>query len=118
MLLKNLATLSFGVVLALKALAKDKELYSADLTPIESDNETLSDEKPGYKICTAYPIDDYCAFDATAIAPTRQKTAIFGSKVAPCKLQNLDLPSSDTYVFSAALALMSEPLASTPEKTA
>ncbi|AZC34405.1 hypothetical protein C4K38_6490 [Pseudomonas chlororaphis subsp. piscium] len=116
MLLKNLAIASFGLVFSLKAMAKDKELYSADLTRIENSKKTLGNEKSGYRICTGYLANDYFAFDAAAISPTRQKTAIFGSQTAPCKLENLNLPSSDRYVFSAALELMPKSLTSTPEK--
>lgn len=114
MLLKNLATVSFGVLLSLKALADDKTLYSADLTRVESNKKKLNDEKSSYKVCTNYRVDDVYAFDAAALGPTSQKTAIFGSKIAPSKLQGLlDLPLNDTYVFTAALELMPESLTST-----
>ncbi|MGY4820273.1 hypothetical protein ACVNP3_30565 [Pseudomonas chlororaphis subsp. piscium] len=116
MLLKNLATAPFGLVFSLKD--KDKELYSADLTRIENRKKTQGNEKSSYKICTGYLANDYFAFDAAAIGPTRQKTAIFGSQTAPCKLENLNLPSSDKYVFSAALELVPKSLTSTPEKNA
>ncbi|AZD05420.1 hypothetical protein [Pseudomonas chlororaphis] len=115
MLLKNLATVSLGVVLSLKAMIKDEEVYRPDLTTIENRKKTLADEQSNYRIRSDYPASDYFAFDAAAIDPTAQKTAIFGSKTASCKLQNLNLPTSDTYVFSAALELTPEP--STPEKT-
>ncbi|MDD2102481.1 hypothetical protein SOP85_12570 [Pseudomonas sp. YuFO20] len=106
MLLKNLATVSFGVLLSLKALADDKELYGADLTRIESNKNKLSDEKSDYRIVTAYRAEDFFAFDAAAIGPASQKTAIFGSNLAPDKLQGLvELSSSDAYVFTAALSM-------------
>nr|WP_180204681.1 hypothetical protein [Pseudomonas sp. SbOxS1]NYU04675.1 hypothetical protein [Pseudomonas sp. SbOxS1] len=108
MLLKNLASVSFGVLLSLKAWADDKALYSADLTHIESNENKLIDEQSSYKICTDYRVDDFFAFDAAALGPANQ-TAIFGSKIAPCKLQSLvELTTSDTYVFAAALELMRE----------
>ncbi|QTT85996.1 hypothetical protein [Pseudomonas chlororaphis] len=116
MLLKNLATASFGLVFSLKAMTKDKELYSADLTRIENSKKTLGNEKSGYRICTGYLANDYFVFDAAAIGPTHQKTAIFGSQTAPCKLKNLNLPSSDRYFFSAVLELVPKSLTSTPEK--
>lgn len=104
MRLKNFATVSFGVLLSLKAMAGYKELYSVDLAQIESNKKKLDDESSIYRICTSYRINDYFAFDATAIGV--QQTAIFGSKIAPCKLQSLlELPLSNTYVFSAALEL-------------
>ncbi|AUF99431.1 hypothetical protein CXQ81_02100 [Pseudomonas sp. 09C 129] len=115
MLLKNLVTVSLGVVLSLKAMIKDEEVYRPDLTTIENRKKTLADEQSNYRIRSDYPASDYFAFDAATIDPTAQKTAIFGSKTALCKLQNLNLPTSDTYVFSAALELTPEP--STPEKT-
>ena len=111
MQLKNLATVSFGVLLSVKAMAYEDEPPSADLTRIESNKKTLSDEKARYKICTNYRVNDLFAYDAAAIGPTSQKTAIFGSKIAPCKLQSLlDIPLNDAYVFSAALDLMPESL--------
>ncbi|AZC54179.1 MULTISPECIES: hypothetical protein [Pseudomonas] len=116
MLLKNLATAPFGLVFSLKD--KDKELYSADLTRIENSKKTQGNEKSSYKICTGYLANDYFAFDVAAISPTRQKTVIFGSQTAPCKLENLNLPSSEKYVFSAALELVPKSLTSTPEKNA
>lgn len=104
MRLKNFATVSFGVLLSLKAMAGYKELYSVDLASIESNKKKLDDESSSYRICTSYRINDYFAFDAAGIGA--QQTAIFGSKIAPCKLQSLlDLPLSDAYVFSAALEL-------------
>ncbi|NUU36889.1 hypothetical protein [Pseudomonas sp. C2B4] len=104
MLLKKFATVSIGVLLSLKAMAGYKELYSVDLAQIESNKKKLSDEHYSYKICTNYRTNEYFAFDATAIG--NQKTAIFGSKIAPCKLQSLlDLPQSDAYLFSAMLEL-------------
>ncbi|GAB6402688.1 hypothetical protein [Pseudomonas sp. MHK4] len=106
MLLKNLATVSFGVLLSLKALADDKELYGADLTRIESNKNKLNDEKSDYRIVTAYRAEDFFAFDAAAISPASQKTAIFGSKLAPEKLQGLvEVSESDAYVFTAALSM-------------
>ena len=108
MLLKNLASVSFGVLLSLKALADDKELYNADLMRIESNKNKLSDDQSGYKICTDYRVDDFFAFDAAALGPVNQ-TAIFGSKIAPCKLQSLvELTMSDAYVFAASLEIMPE----------
>ena len=93
MQLKNLATVSFGVLLSVKAMAYEDEPHSADLTRIESNKKTLNDEKARYKICTNYRVNDLFAFDAAAIGPTSQKTAIFGSKIAPGKLQSLlDIP--------------------------
>ena len=109
MLMKNLATASFGVMLSLKAMATDKELYNADMTRIESNKNSLSEEQADYKICSDYRVDDFFAFDASAIGSAAQQTAIFGSKIAPQKLQSLlDLPLNDTYVFSAALELVPE----------
>jgi len=106
MLMKNLATASFGVMLSLKAMATDKELYNADMTRIESNKNSLSEEQADYKICSDYRVDDFFAFDASAIGSASQQTAIFGSNIAPEKLQSLlDLPLNDTYVFSAALEL-------------
>jgi hypothetical protein len=108
MLLKKCATLSFGLLLSLKAMAGYKELYNVDLAQIESDKKKLSDAYSSYKTCTSYPVTEYFAFDAAAIGD--QKTAIFGSKIAPCKLQSLlDLPANDAYVFSASLTLTPEP---------
>ncbi|MFJ2689929.1 hypothetical protein [Pseudomonas sp. NPDC087336] len=108
MLLKNLASVSFGVLLSLKAWADDKALYNADLTHIESNENKLAEEQSSYKICTDYRVDDFFAFDAAALGSASQ-TAIFGSKIEPCKLQSLvDSTTSDTYVFTAALELMRE----------
>ncbi|OOG11230.1 hypothetical protein [Pseudomonas sp. C9] len=116
MQLKNFATASFGVLLSLKAMAYDEEPCSADQTRIESNQKMLNDEKSRYKICTDYRADDFFAFDAAALGPTSEKTAIFGSKIAPGKLQSLlDLPISDAYVFSAALELIPESLTSMPK---
>jgi len=107
MQLKNFATVSFGVLLSLKAMAYDKEVYCADMTRVESNKKTLDDEHSRYKICTDYRVDDFFAFDAAAIGPASQPSAIFGSKIAPGKLQSLvDFPLSDAYVFSASLELM------------
>ena len=104
MLLKKLATVSIGVLLSVKAMAGYKELYSVDLAQIESNKKKLSDEHFSYKICTNYRVNDYFAFDAAAIG--HQTTAIFGSKIEPCKLLSLlDIPLSDTYKFSAALTI-------------
>jgi hypothetical protein len=118
MQLKNLATVSFGVLLSVKAMAYEDELHSAEPTRIESNKKTLGDEKSRYKICTNYHVNDLFAFDAAAIGPTSQKTAIFGSKIAPCKLQSLlDIPLSNAYVFSAALELTPESLTSISDKS-
>lgn len=107
MQLKNFATVSFGVLLSLKAMAYDKEVYRADMTRAESNKKTPDDEQSRYKIGTDYRVEDFFAFDAAAIGPSSQTSAIFGSKIAPCKLQNLvDTPLSDAYVFSASLELM------------
>ncbi|TPG79562.1 hypothetical protein [Pseudomonas arsenicoxydans] len=107
MQLKNFATVSFGVLLSLKAMAYDKEVYRAEMTRVESNKKTLDDEHSRYKICTDYRVDDFFAFDAAAIGPASETSAIFGSKIAPCKLQSLvDSPLSDAYVFSASLELM------------
>ncbi|EJM15047.1 hypothetical protein PMI22_04367 [Pseudomonas sp. GM21] len=117
MQLKNLATVSFGVLLSVKAMAYEDEPQSVELTRIESNKKTLSDEKTRYKTCNNYRVNDLFAYDAAAIGPTRQKTAIFGSKIAPCKLQSLlDIAPTDAYVFSAALQLAPESLASASEK--
>lgn len=117
MQLKNLATVSFGVLLSVKAMAYEDEPHSADPTRVESNKKTLSDEKARYKIRTNYRVNDLFAFDAAAIGPTSQKTAIFGSKIAPRKLQSLlDIPLSDAYVFSAALELVPESMTSKSEK--
>jgi len=116
MQLKNLATVSFGVLLSVKAMAYEDELHTADLTQVESNKKTLSNEKTRYKICTNYRVNDLFAFDAAAIGPSSQKTAIFGSKIAPCKLQSLlDIPLSDEYVFSATLEVAPESLTSQSE---
>jgi hypothetical protein len=48
MLLKNLASVSFGVLLSLKAWADDKEHYKADLTRIESNENKLIEEQSSY----------------------------------------------------------------------
>lgn len=107
MQLKNFATVSFGVLLSLKAMAYDKEVYCADMTRVESNKKTLDDEHSRYKICTDYRVEDFYAFDAAAIGPASQTSAIFGSKIAPSKLQSLvDSPLSDAYAFSASLELM------------
>jgi len=107
MQLKNFATVSFGVLLSLKAMAYDKEVYSAEMTRVESNKKTLDDEHSRYKICTDYRVEDFFAFDAAAIGPGNETSSIFGSKIAPCKLQSLvDSPLSDAYVFSASLELM------------
>jgi hypothetical protein len=117
MRLKNLATVSFGILLSLKALAEDKELYSADLTRIESNKKKLSDEKSAYRVFTDYRVDDFFVFDAAALGPASQKTAIFGSKIAPGKLQSLvELSVSEAYVFAAALEIAPKSVASMPEK--
>lgn len=109
MLLKKLATVSIGVLLSVKAMAGYKELYSVDLAQIESNKKKLNDEKLSYRICTSYRTNDYFAFDAAALG--NQQTAIFGSKIAPGKLQSLmDLPLHDSYVFSTTLALKPESL--------
>jgi len=116
MQLKNLATVSFGVLLSVKAMAYEDEPQSVELTRIESNKKTLSDEKTRYKICTNYRVNDLFAFDASAIGPSSQKTAIFGSKIAPCKLQSLlDIPLNDAYVFSATLEVAPESLTSQSE---
>lgn len=108
MLLKNLASVSFGVLLSLKAWADDKKHYKANLTRIESNENKLIEEQSSYKICTDYRVDDFFAFNASDLGPSNQ-SAIFGSKIAPCKLQSLvELSTSDTYVFAAALELMRE----------
>jgi len=107
MQLKNFATVSFGVLLSLKAMAYDKEVYNSDMTRVESNKKSQDDEHSRYKICTDYRVDDFFAFDAAAIGPASETSAIFGSKIAPCKLQSLvDTPLSDAYVFAAALELM------------
>ena len=106
MLLKNLATVSFGVLLSLKALADDKELYGANLTGNESKKNTPNNENSDYRIVTDYRAEVFFAFDAAAIGPANQNTAIFGSKLAPDKLQGLvELSSGDAYVFTAALSM-------------
>jgi hypothetical protein len=106
MQLKNLATASFGVLLSLKAMAYDKELYGVDMTRIESDKKIPGNEKFSYKIPTNYQINDYCAFDAAAIGKTSESSAIFGTHIAPCERQSLlDLPLNEEYVFTAALQL-------------
>lgn len=116
MLLKKLASVSMGVLLSLKALADDKDLYSADLVRIESASKKLSDKPSSYKVCTEYRVDDFFTFDAAALGSTIQKTAIFGSKIAPCKLQGLvELSSGDAYAFAAALEIMPESSTSMPE---
>jgi hypothetical protein len=107
MQLKNIATVSFGVMLSLKAMAYDKEVYRTDMTRVESNKKTLDDEQSRYKICTDYRVEDFFAFDAAAIGPASETSTIFGSKIAPCKLQSLvDSPLSDAYAFSASLELM------------
>lgn len=109
MLLKKISTLSFGVLLSLKAMAGYKELYSADLAQVEHIKKRSSDEQFNYKISTHYRIDDHFAFDAGAIGTPG--TAIFGSRIAPAKLQSLlDLPLNDTYRFTSTLAISSSSL--------
>lgn len=105
MQLKNLATASFGVLLSLKAMAYDKDLYGVDMTRIESDKKIPSDENFSYKTPTHYQIKDFFAFDATAIGQTRQ-SSIFGAQMTPSELQSLvEIPVNDGYVFTAALQL-------------
>ena len=41
MQLKNLATVSFGVLLSVKAMAYEDELHTADLTPVSYTHLTL-----------------------------------------------------------------------------
>jgi hypothetical protein len=105
MQLKNLATASFGVLLSLKAMACDKDLYGVDMTRIESDRKIPGDENLSYKIPTHYEIKDFFAFDATAIGQTRQ-SSIFGAQMTPSELQSLvEIPENDGYVFNATLQL-------------
>jgi hypothetical protein len=106
MQLKNLVTASFGVLLSLKAMAYDKELYGTDMTQVESNKKALGNDNYSYKVCTDYRIKEFFAFDATALGSTTDNSAIFGSKMAAEELQSLlDLQVNDTYVFTAALDL-------------
>ncbi|OLF52947.1 hypothetical protein [Pseudomonas chlororaphis] len=117
MLLKKLTTVSVGVLLFFKAMANDKESYSCDLACIKSDPDQPSSEDPGYKILTGYRADDYFVFDAAAIGPASQNSAIFGAHLEPGKLQSLlDPLLNDSYVFSAALERLPASLASVSEK--
>jgi hypothetical protein len=115
MQLKNIATATFGVLLSVKAMAYDKEPCNVEQTRIASSKKTLSDEQKSYKICTDYRANDLAAFNAAALGS--QQSAIFGSRIAPSKLESLlDIPLNDAYVFSAELELTPESSISTPEK--
>lgn len=106
MQLKNLVTASFGVLLSLKAMAYDKELYATDMTRAESNKKALGNDNYSYKVCTNYRIKDFFAFDAAALGSTTNNSVIFGSNIAAEELQSLlDLQVNDTYVFTAALDL-------------
>ena len=107
MLLKNFVTVSFGLLLSLKAMADDKGVYSAKLTSIETNKKAPSTVKTGYQVKTGYRIDDFHAFTAAAIDPMKPQSQIFSSKIDPRNVQHMDDSALDSkYAFSAELELI------------
>ncbi|EJM81702.1 hypothetical protein PMI34_05071 [Pseudomonas sp. GM74] len=107
MLLKNFVTVSFGLLLSLKAMADDKGVYSAKLTSVETNKKAPSTVKTGYQVKTGYRIDDFYSFTAAAIDPMKPQSQIFSSKIDPRNIQRLDdSPSDSKYAFSAELELI------------
>ncbi|EJM64967.1 hypothetical protein [Pseudomonas sp. GM55] len=107
MLLKNFVTVSFGLLLSLKAMADDKGVYSAKLTCAETDKKAPSAVKTGYQVNTGYRIDDFHSFSAAAIDPMKPQSKIFSAKVDPRNVQHMDdSPSDSKYAFSAELELI------------
>ncbi len=101
MLLKNFVTVSFGLLLSLKAMADDKGIYSAKLTSVETNKKAPTTVKTGYQVKNGYRIDDFYAFTAAAIDPMKPQSQIFSSKIDPRKVQHMD-----DSPFSAELELI------------
>ena len=107
MLLKNFVTVTFGLLLSLKAMADDKGFYSAKLTSVETNKKALSAVKNGYQVTTGYRMDDFHSFTAAAIDPMKPQSQIFSSKVDPRNVQHMDDSPLDTrYAFSAELEII------------
>src|SRR5689334_8582922 len=107
MLLKNFVTVSFGLLLSLKAMADDKGVYSAKLTCTETNKKALNAVKTGYQVKTGYRIDDFHSFSAAAIDPMKPQSRIFSAQVDPRNIQRLNDSAPDSkYAFSAELDLI------------
>ncbi|MGX1086654.1 hypothetical protein [Pseudomonas sp. AP3_22 TE3818] len=107
MLLKNFVTVSFGLLLSLKAMADDKGIYSAKLTSVETNKKAPDSVKTGYQVKTGYRIDDFYSFTAAAIDPMKPQSKIFSPMVDPRNVQQLDAsPSHSNYAFSAELEII------------
>ena len=106
-LLKNFVTVSFGLLLSLKAMADDKGIYSAKLSCVETNKKAPNSVKAGYQVQTGYRIDDFHAFTVTAIDPMRPQSKIFSSKIDPRNVQQLnDSSSASKYAFFFFLVLI------------
>ncbi|WP_085725287.1 hypothetical protein [Pseudomonas sp. R37(2017)] len=109
MLLKNFVTVSFGLLLSLKAMADDKGVYSAKLTSVETNKKAPSTVKTGYQVKTGYRIDDFYSFTAAAIDPMKPQSQIFNTTIDARNVQRMDDSASDSrYAFSAELELIRE----------
>ena len=107
MLLKNFVTVSFGLLLSLKAMADDKGVYSTKLTSVETNKKVPSAVKTSYQVKTGYRIDDFYAFTAAAIDPMKPQSQIFSSEIDPRNVQHMDdSPLGSKYAFSAELELI------------
>lgn len=107
MLLKNFVTVSFGLLLSLKAMADDKGVYSAKLTNVETNKKALSAVKANYQVKTGYRTDEFYSFTAAAIDPMKPQSQIFSSKIDPRNVQHMDdSPLNNKYAFSAELELI------------
>ena len=107
MLLKNFVTVSFGLLLSLKAMADDKGIYSTKLTSVETNKKVPSTVKNGYQVKNGYRIDDFYSFTATAIDPMKPQSKIFSPMVDSRNVQQLDDSASHSnYAFSAELEII------------
>ncbi|MFY0731810.1 hypothetical protein [Pseudomonas sp. NFX15] len=106
MRLKNFVTVSFGLLLSLKAMADDKDIYSQKMASIETNKKAVSDVKNSYQVNTGYRINDFYAFDATAINPTKAPSNIFTSNIDPHSVRHMrDAAFDEKYAFSAGLEI-------------
>ncbi|WP_460156698.1 hypothetical protein [Pseudomonas sp. S2_H10] len=107
MLLKNFVTVSFGLLLSLKAMADEKGIYSAKLSSVETNKKAPGSVKNGYQVKTGYRIDDFHSFTIAAIDPMKPQSKIFSSKIDQRNVQQLNDSSPDSkYAFSAELELI------------
>ena len=107
MLLKNFVTVSFGLLLSLKAMADDKGIYSAKLTSVETNKKAPGSVKNGYQVKTGYRIDDFHSFTIAAIDPMKPQSKIFSPMIDSRNVQQLDdTPSNSNYAFSAELEII------------